>query len=97
MREFLPCDDPGFSSYAHKIGVLRTMDLVITENVPLDLNRAEICAQIDIGLSAWQSLLPPVKRRLLLNGDGLDTHLFAAHMMINAYVFQAIYSFLCNS
>lgn len=82
MREFLPANDPGFSSYAQMIGVLRAIDLVITELAPIDANRAEICAQIDIGISAWQSLLPPAKRRLLLDGQGLDTHLFAAQMTI---------------
>ncbi|KAH8176625.1 fungal zn(2)-Cys(6) binuclear cluster domain-containing protein [Sarocladium implicatum] len=86
MREFLPADDPGFSSYAQVIGVLRAIDLVITEHAPINENRAEICAQIDVGISAWQSLLPPAKRRLLLDGQGLDIHLFAAQMTITVYV-----------
>jgi hypothetical protein len=84
MREFLPGNDAGFSSFAHLIGVLRTMDLVITDNIPIELNRVGICAQLDVALSAWQSLLPPAKRRLVINGGGLDRHLFAAHMTVVA-------------
>jgi hypothetical protein len=84
MREFLPNDDPGFSSFAQNIGVLRTMDLVITENAPILLHRTEICAQMDVGLSAWQALLPPAKRRLVTPSGDLDRHLFAAHMTIIA-------------
>lgn len=86
MREFLPSDDPGFSSFAQNIGVLRTMDLVITENAPIQLHRTEICAQMDVGLSAWQALLPPAKRRLVTSSGDLDGHLFAAHMTIIAYI-----------
>jgi hypothetical protein len=84
MREFLPANDPGFSSFAQLIGVLRTMDLIISQNTPIELNRVEICSQVDVALSGWQSLLPPAKRRLLNAGGGLDRHLFAAHMTITA-------------
>lgn len=86
MREFLPSHDPGFSSFAHMIGVLRTIDLVICDNVPVDLNRKMICSQIDIGLSAWLYLLPPGKQKIMQEGKGLDMQLFAAHMMANVSV-----------
>lgn len=86
MREFLPQDDPGFSSFAHMIGILRAIDLVLSENLSLEQNRGRICAEIDIGLSAWQALLPPAKRKHLQTGQTVDVHLFAAHMMIIAYV-----------
>ncbi len=83
MREFLPDDDPGFSSFAHHVGLSRTIDLVLSRNIPLEQNVAVICTQLDIGLSAWCSLLPKSKRCLLGSDREIDMQLFKANIMIN--------------
>lgn len=83
MREFLPEDDVGFSSFAHFIGLTRTLDLVLSRYVPRSENIKAICTQIDISLSAWCSLLPPSKQLLLNNRGEVDMQMYKANMLIN--------------
>lgn len=83
MREFLIDDDTGFSSFAHHVGLARTIDFVLSRNIPMDSNIAVICAQLDIGLSAWCSLLPRDKRCLMSSERDVDMQLFKANMLIN--------------
>ena len=83
MREFLPESDPGFSSFAHLIGLTQTLDLVMSRYQPRAANIAAVCNQIDISLSAWSALLPPGKRSLLTQKRELDSLLFKANMIIN--------------
>ncbi|RYO74347.1 hypothetical protein DL764_010872 [Monosporascus ibericus] len=86
MREFLPDDDRGFSSFAHLVGLTRTLDLVLSQKAPTEQSIAAICTQLDISLSAWYSLLPQSKRCLINDNQELDMQLFKANMLINAYV-----------
>lgn len=88
MREFLPEDDPGFSSFAHLVGLTRTLDLVLVRNVPIHENITVICSQVDISLSAWFSLLPRSKRSLLNNKREVDVQLFKANMLVQTLVFR---------
>lgn len=86
MREFLPDDDPGFSSFAHLVGITRTLDLVLSGNIPVAQNLPAICAQSDISMWAWCSLLPQSKRTLLDSKREVDMQLFKANILINTLV-----------
>lgn len=83
MREFLPEEDPGFSSFAHLVGLTRTLDLVLSRNMPFNQNLTALCNQVDISLSAWSSLLPRGKRSLLDDRREIDVQLFKANMLVN--------------
>lgn len=83
IREFSPDDDPGFSSFAHVVGLARNLDLVISRNTPVDQNIPAICAQLDICLSAWSTLLPESKRSIIGPNREIDVTLFRANMIIN--------------
>lgn len=86
MREFLPDDDPGFSSFAHLVGLTRTLDVVLSRNAPTAQSIATVCAQTDISMMAWSSLLPKSKRALLNNRQEVDMQLFKANMLVNTLV-----------
>ncbi|RYP21646.1 hypothetical protein DL765_002107 [Monosporascus sp. GIB2] len=86
MREFLLDDDQGFSSFAHLVGLTRTLDLVLSQEAPTEQSIAAICTQLDISVSAWYSLLPGSKQCLLDGNRELDMQLFKANMLINAYI-----------
>lgn len=86
MREFLPDDDPGFSSFAHLVGLTRTLDVVLSRNAPTAQTIAAICAQTDISMMAWSALLPKSKRSLLNSRREIDMQLFKASMLVNTLV-----------
>lgn len=86
VREFLPEDDIGFSSFAELVGLTRALDLVLQRYVRIDENMVTICSQVDISLSAWHSLLPRAKRSLLDDKGQLDVQLFKANMVVQTSV-----------
>ncbi|KAK2754221.1 hypothetical protein FQN54_007100 [Arachnomyces sp. PD_36] len=87
MREFCDDDDPGFSSFAHLIGLTRSLSLSLVsrqQRSPETINH--ICANADTSITAWCSLLPPDKRKIVRDDGTVDELLFKANMLIHTYI-----------
>jgi hypothetical protein len=84
MREF---SDVEFSSFAHLIGFTQILNRVLATRRHKDIENAKIiCANADTAMTAWCSLLPASKRRLLRDDGSVDELLFKANILMHVYV-----------
>jgi hypothetical protein len=80
MREF---SDIEFSSFAHFIGFTQGIIRVLVNRRVDDLDSAkETCINADTTMTAWCSLLPPSKKRLLREDGNVDEILFKANILM---------------
>ncbi|KAL2827471.1 hypothetical protein BJY01DRAFT_255690 [Aspergillus pseudoustus] len=87
MREFLDDEDRVFSSFAELVGLTRSLDLALRARKNMTIATAPaVCANTDASVTAWRSLLPPVKKDLVREDGSFDELLFKANMIINTYV-----------
>lgn len=87
MREFLPEDKQGFSSFAELIGLTRGIGLALAPGcTPADpIRHSSMCANADTSIAAWYSLLPPSKREVVRLDGSLDELLCKANFILHAY------------
>lgn len=84
MREFCDDDDPGFSSFAQLIGLTRSLSLVLSGRQNHSSESTSLmCANADTCITAWCSLLPPDKRKIVRDDGTVDELLFKANMLIH--------------
>lgn len=84
MREF---SDVEFSSFAHLIGFTQGINRVLATRRTRDIENAKIvCTNADTAMTAWCSLLPVSKRRLLRDDGSVDELLFKANILMHVYV-----------
>lgn len=84
MREFFPSEEVHFSSYAELIGLTRGLYLALyCIDKPLPGQEASICANVDISMTAWFSLLPSAKQCALLANGSLDEMIFKAQFIMH--------------
>jgi hypothetical protein len=84
MREFCDDDDIAFSSFAHLIGLTRGLSLALAGHQERNPNVANlVCASADTSITAWCSLLPPDKRKIIRDDGTVDELLFKANMIIH--------------
>ncbi|KAL1611958.1 hypothetical protein SLS60_000181 [Paraconiothyrium brasiliense] len=84
IREF---SDMEFSSFAHLIGFTQGISRVLAtrrHNNPADIKLT--CANADTMMTAWCSLLPAPKRRLLRDDGSVDELLFKAKILMYTYI-----------
>ncbi|KAL8743431.1 MAG: hypothetical protein Q9190_004216 [Brigantiaea leucoxantha] len=87
MREFLENDGRDFSSFAHLIGLIHSLDVVLANGHHFDSESTAVRAvNLDASVMGWRSLLPRNKERLVQSKDTLDEQLFRANMLINTYI-----------
>lgn len=84
MREFTSDDEVQFSSYAELIGLTRGLYLALSCNEKTALeSETSICANVDISMTAWYSLLPPTKQCILQSDGTLDEMMFKAQFIMH--------------
>lgn len=80
MREF---SDEEFSSFAHLVGFTLGINRTLTIQRSNDPAQAQqTCANADTMMTAWCSLLPKPKRRLLRDDGSVDELLFKASILM---------------
>ena len=87
-REFLNGKDAdtvaNFSSFAHIIGLTRSLDLVLTGASRTDEESAiRLCKDVDAAITGWCSFLPQAKQELVRSDGTVDELLFRANMLIH--------------
>jgi hypothetical protein len=87
MREFIPDDKQGFASFAELIGLTRAIGLALTpnRNSADPAQNGSMAANVDTGIAAWYSLLPPSKRDLIQCDGSLDELMCKANFILHAY------------
>jgi hypothetical protein len=76
-----------FSSFAHLIGFTQSINRVLATRRFKDIENAKnICTNADTAMTAWCSLLPVSKRRLLRDDGSVDELLFKANILMHVYV-----------
>ncbi|KAF2110455.1 hypothetical protein BDV96DRAFT_202238 [Lophiotrema nucula] len=84
IREF---SDVDFSSFAQLIGFTRGINKALVNARYGDIENAKlVCANADVMMTAWCSLLPKSKRTLLRGDGSLDELLFKANMLMLTYM-----------
>ena len=84
MREF---SDVEFSSFAHLIGFTQSINRSLNFRQFNDIENAKaMCANADTAVTAWCSLLPVSKRRILREDGSVDELLFKANILMHVYV-----------
>ncbi|KAH7406266.1 C6 transcription factor [Phaeosphaeria sp. MPI-PUGE-AT-0046c] len=84
VREF---SDAEFSSFAQLIGLSQSVNRVLSTPQAGDDENAKVTAEgIDTAMTAWCSLLPPSKRRLLRDDGTVDELLFKANILMQTYI-----------
>ncbi|KAF2877233.1 hypothetical protein BDV95DRAFT_480991 [Massariosphaeria phaeospora] len=84
MREFT---DTEFSSFAQLIGFTHGINRVLATRRLLDTENAKVvCANADTMMTAWCSLLPRSKKRLLRDDGSVDELLFKANILMHTYI-----------
>lgn len=81
MREFC---DAEFSSFAHLIGfTMGVNDALATRRIE-DLDNAKsIAKKLDTVMTAWCSLLPESKRRIIRHDGSVDELMFKANILMH--------------
>ncbi|KAH7073234.1 C6 transcription factor [Paraphoma chrysanthemicola] len=84
MREFC---DVEFSSFAHLIGfTMGVNDALATRRIE-DLDNAKsIAKKLDTVMTAWCSLLPESKRRIIRHDGSVDELMFKANILMHTYI-----------
>jgi hypothetical protein len=78
VREFSNAE---FSSFAQLIGLTQSVNRVWSTAQTGDVEEAKVTAEAaDTAMTAWCSLLPPSKRRLLRDDGTVDELLFKANI-----------------
>jgi len=86
MREF---SDIEFSSFAHFVGFTQgVIRILVTRRLDDPESAKELCSNADTMMTAWCSLLPESKRRLLREDGSVDEILFKANILMQTYVHQ---------
>lgn len=87
MREFVPEDEQGFSSFAELIGLTRGIGLALapSRSSAGPTQHSSMSANADTSIVAWYSLLPPSKRDLFRCDGTLDELLCKANFILHAY------------
>jgi hypothetical protein len=84
VREF---SDTEFSSFAQYIGFTQGLNRALATRRTDDIESVKVTARsVDIAMTAWCSLLPASKRRVLRDDGRVDELLFKANMMMHTYV-----------
>jgi hypothetical protein len=84
MREF---SDDEFSSFAQLIGFTQCVNRALAKRRAGDVDNAKVAAETaDTALTAWCSLLPASKRRLLRDDGTVDELMFKANMLMHTSV-----------
>ncbi|ORY10670.1 hypothetical protein BCR34DRAFT_485278 [Clohesyomyces aquaticus] len=84
VREF---SDSEFSSFAHLVGFTQALNRVLSTRRARDPENAKtICSNADTCMTAWCSLLPTSKRRLLKADGSVDELLFTANILMHTYL-----------
>lgn len=84
MREF---SDDEYSSFAHLIGFTQCVNRALAKRRTSDIDNAKVAAEAaDTALTAWCSLLPASKRRLLRDDGTVDELMFKANMLMHTSV-----------
>lgn len=84
MREFCEDDIPGFSSFAHLIGLTRSLSLALSGRQQRNSDATSLlCASADTSITAWCSLLPADKRKIVRDDGTVDELIFKANMLIH--------------
>jgi hypothetical protein len=84
MREF---SDDEFSSFAQLIGFTQCVNRALAKRRAGDVDNAKVAAEAaDTALTAWCSLLPASKRRLLRDDGTVDELMFKANMLMHTSV-----------
>jgi hypothetical protein len=91
VREF---SDHEFSSFAQLIGFTKGINQALATRRLDDIESAKATAEkADTAMTAWCSLLPASKRRILREDGSVDELLFKANILMHTWVFAA-YSIL---
>ena len=86
MREFSELE---FSSFAHLVGFTQgVIRILVNRRVDDPEGARKICANADTMMTAWCSLLPASKKRLLREDGTVDEILFKANILMHTYVCQ---------
>jgi hypothetical protein len=84
VREF---SDTEFSSFAQFIGFTQGLNRALATRRIDDIESVKVTAKsADIAMTAWCSLLPTSKRRVLREDGRVDELLFKANIMMHTYV-----------
>ncbi|KAH7119847.1 hypothetical protein B0J11DRAFT_71435 [Dendryphion nanum] len=84
IREFSEVE---FSSFAHFIGFTQGINRVLATRRRNDpAHHKSICANADTMMTAWCSLLPKNKRRLIRDDGSVDELLFKANLLMHTYI-----------
>ncbi|KAF2818720.1 putative C6 transcription factor, partial [Ophiobolus disseminans] len=84
VREF---SDIEFSSFAQLIGFTQGINRALATRRMGDIENAKITAQnADTAMTAWCSLLPASKRRILRDDGSVDELLFKANILMHTYI-----------
>jgi len=87
MREFT---DTQFSSFAQLIGFSISVNRALATRRIDDIENAKATAEnADTAMTAWCSLLPASKRRILRNDGSVDELLFKANILMHTYASQS--------
>lgn len=83
VREF---SNTEFSSFAQLIGLTQSINRVLSTHQTGDIEHAKVTAEsADTAMTAWCSLLPPSKRRLLRDDGTVDELLFKANIVMQTW------------
>ncbi|KAH7402871.1 hypothetical protein BKA66DRAFT_449670 [Pyrenochaeta sp. MPI-SDFR-AT-0127] len=84
VREF---SDVEFSSFAQFVGFTHGVNRVLATRRIGDIENAKVIAEnADTMMTAWCSLLPASKRRILRDDGSVDEHLFKANILMHTYI-----------
>lgn len=84
VREF---SDAEFSSFAQLVGLTQSINRVLAAPQTGEVESAKVTAEgADTAMTAWCSLLPPSKRRLLRDDGTVDELLFKANIIMQTYI-----------
>ena len=87
MREFT---DTQFSSFAQLIGFSISVNRALATRRIDDIENAKATAEnADTAMTAWCSLLPASKRRILRDDGSVDELLFKANILMHTYASQS--------
>lgn len=75
-----------FSSFAHLIGLIQGLNRAMLTRRMGDIENAKVVANnADTAMTAWCSLLPASKRRILRDDGSVDELLFKANILMHTY------------